>query len=198
MGKSSISEPLTDAEEQRLAAAKNPKVANPLAVWSHETTDIPAGGLHRERAASEAERADIAKALGLVSLDRLAATYDIRSITGGGWRLQGRIDANVVQSCVVTLEPIAGTVGESFNVEFWRADETGPGGDDQSVLHGPDVEPLHGDTIVAGRIVFETLSGAIDPYPRKDGATFDWNDKAAEDNAKTSPFSVLSRLKDKS
>ena len=163
----------------------------------HATTDIPANGLHRERAASETERAEIAKALGLRSLDRLVADYAISSIAGGGWRLKGAVDAKLVQSCVVSLEPIDQTISETFDVEFWRTGETDTGGEDQSVLQGPDVEPLEGDRIEAGRVVFETLSAAIDPYPRKHGATFDWSDKAAEDKAKTSPFAVLSKLKDK-
>ena len=61
----------------------------PLSSWSHATTDIPDRGLSRERAVSDAERGDIARALKLISLDKLVATYRISSISGGAWRLAG-------------------------------------------------------------------------------------------------------------
>ena len=34
--------------------------------------------------------------------------------------------------------------------------------------------------IPVGRIVFETISAGLDPYPRKPGAEFTWADKASE------------------
>ncbi|MEQ1717249.1 MAG: DUF177 domain-containing protein [Hyphomicrobium sp.] len=189
--------PLTDDEPRRLAAEPSKVPPNPLRLWAHATTEIPAGGLSRERAASEAERADIAKALGIPAVERLVARYKITSIAGGGWRLEGTISAAVVQSCVVTLEPVPLTIEERFDVEFWRDKGEPAGGEDKSVLDGPDVEPLDGDDIGAGRIVFETVSGALDPYPRKPGAAFEWQDPAAVEVEKNNPFSVLGKLKDK-
>ena len=84
---------------------------------------------------------------------------------------------------------------EPFEVEFWNeAPESA--GEDQSVLEGPDMEILSGDEIPTGRIVFETLSGALDPYPRKQDAAFEWKDREGDEGQKDNPFSVLSRLKD--
>jgi len=97
----------------------------------------------------------------------------------------------------LSLEPLPAKLDETFDTEFWRDAPLDEGGEDKSVLSGPDVEPLAGDEIPVGRIVFETLSAALDPYPRKEGAAFEWEDAAAKDPAKTSPFAVLSRLKDK-
>lgn len=168
-----------------------------LAGWVHATTDIPAAGLQRERAASADERAAIAKELNLLALDRLVADYRIMSIAGGGWRLAGSVQADATQACVLSLEPLPAKLDETFDTEFWRDAPLDEGGEDKSVLSGPDVEPLAGDEIPVGRIVFETLSAALDPYPRKEGAAFEWEDAAAKDPAKTSPFAVLSRLKDK-
>lgn len=171
--------------------------ASQLSSWVHATTEIPAGGLERSRQANGEERRAIATALNLLSLDSLQARYRIVSIAGGGWRLSGSIEAQLAQPCVVTLEPVPATLSETFQVEFWRDLEEPEGGEDKSILEGADVEPLAGDDIPAGRIVFETLSGALDPYPRKAGAEFGWQDKNAENPQKTSPFSVLQQLKNK-
>lgn len=176
----------------------HPESQQLLASWTHATTEIPAQGLDRRRSATAEEREAIRKALGLAALERLDAHYRIHSVAGGGWRLAGTLLADVVQSCVVTLEPLPATLEEKFASEFWDDLDEPEGGEDKGILDEADVERLEGDTIPAGRVVFETLSGALDPYPRKAGARFDWEDKAAQDVGKNNPFSVLSRLKDKS
>ena len=51
--------------------------------WVHNVTDIPAGGLDREREASESERAAIAEALKLLKLGRLSARYRIKLQSDG-------------------------------------------------------------------------------------------------------------------
>ena len=52
----------------------------PLSDWTHATAEIPDRGLTRERAASEAERSEIARALKLISLDKLVAAYRIEPL----------------------------------------------------------------------------------------------------------------------
>ena len=66
-----------------------------------------------------------------------------------------------------------------------------------SVLVGPDVDILERGVIPVGRIVFETLSASLDPYPRRPGAEFTWQDQHQVEPEETSPFAVLSQLKDK-
>jgi hypothetical protein len=48
--------------------------------------------------------------------------------------------------------------------------------------------------IPVGRIVFESLSASLDPYPRSEGAEFTWQDPKSESAA--NPFAALSKLKD--
>lgn len=170
--------------------------SNPLLSWSHATVDVPAQGLDITRSASPQERADMVKDLGLAALEMLEAAYRITAISGGGWRLAGKLSADVVQSCVITLEPVPARIEETFKVEFWRELAEPEGGEDKSVLEGTDVEPLEDSAIPAGRIVFECLSAALDPYPRKEGASLAWDDPAAAQSEKITPFSVLAKLKD--
>ena len=49
-----------------------------------------------------------------------------------------------------------------------------------------------------GRVVFETLASAIDLYPRKDGAAFDWRAPEPDKAGVVSPFAALAKLKNKS
>jgi uncharacterized metal-binding protein YceD (DUF177 family) len=172
-------------------------VTEPLSDWTHNVTDIPASGLDREREASESERVAIADDLKLLKLDRLAARYRIKSLGDGSYRLSGKITAKVEQACIVSLDPVAGEIDAPFEVEFRPEVETPDNDEDASVLAGPDVDILERGVIPVGRIVFETLSASLDPYPRGPEAEFTWQDPRQVEPEETSPFAVLSQLKDK-
>lgn len=190
--------PLSKEELTRQTEARKLVIEQLLPGWNVSTLDIPAKGLERLRQADAEERGRICRVLGLVSLDTLTADYRIQALAGGGWRLSGSISAEVVQSCIVSLEPVPASIEDDFAVEFWRDIEEPEGGEDKAVLGSADVERLEADTIPVGRIVFETLSGALDPYPRKEGAAFEWQDQKAAQSENSNPFSILARLKDKS
>lgn len=168
-----------------------------LSDWAHNVTDIPAGGLDREREAGEGERAAIADALKLLKLDRLSARYRIKLQGDGSYRLAGKVSAALEQACVVTLEPVADEIDAPFDVEFRHEVAKADDEEEASVLAGPDVDILERGVIPVGRIVFETVSASLDPYPRREGAEFDWQDPRLVDPKETSPFAALSQLKDK-
>ncbi|PPC85318.1 MAG: hypothetical protein CTY31_12980 [Hyphomicrobium sp.] len=170
--------------------------------WSHLVTEIPDAGLVIDKAASDTERAGLCEELGLLSLSQLMSHYRISRLAGGGYRLTGHVRAHVEQPCVVSLEAVADTLEEAFDVEFWPSTDhrdggTEEGGQEKRVLEGRDVETLERGAIDAGRIVFETISSGLDPYPRKADAAFEWQDKAAAEPLKTNPFATLSKLKGK-
>jgi uncharacterized metal-binding protein YceD (DUF177 family) len=167
----------------------------PLTEWSHAIVDIPKNGLARVRDLTPAERSAVANALGMVSLASVTSSYRIEHLAGGGYRLKGRVAADGEQACVVSLEPIAAHLDEAFDVEFWPELETNEGGEDKTILDDREVEPLTGGAIPVGRIVYETISAALDPYPRKDGATFNWTDQPPDNGKKVSPFAALAKLK---
>ena len=165
--------------------------------WSHRVSEIPEKGLRMERSASEAERAAVAAALDLPSCDEIKAAYNIRAIGGGRYRMSGEVRARITQRCVVTLEPLAERVEEPFDVEF-RPPESIPEAADgeMEVLGAPEIEPIEQAGIDAGRVVFETLSAGLDPYPRKAGAAFDWagEGEGAEPQLE-GPFAALKKLR---
>jgi uncharacterized metal-binding protein YceD (DUF177 family) len=164
--------------------------------WSIDVTEVPERGLKGSRKATESERAALANVLDLISCEALDVTYSITPLAEG-YRLEGGIDAAVIQACVITLEPVAGRVAESFSVDFSR-DSGGAAEDreDIEILSGADVEPLRNDRIELGRIVYEALSAGLDPYPRKEGAEFEWSD-AKQAGSESNPFAVLQKLKDR-
>ena len=64
----------------------------------------------------------------------------------------------------------------------------------------PDPEPIVAGQIDVGRVVFECLAAAIDPFPRKPDAALDRSTSAAADGGAgkpESPFAVLANVKTK-
>src|SRR3546814_7244089 len=112
-------------------------------------------------------RAAIARRLGLVALDRFVLTADVRAIAGGiGAR--GEVSADVVQACAATDLPVPATMTEPFDLRFLR-DVAAPGGEEDEIEIGSDdldLLPLEGDRVDLGEAAVQTLSLALDPFPR--------------------------------
>jgi uncharacterized metal-binding protein YceD (DUF177 family) len=172
-------------------------MSGPLA-WSHRTTAIPEIGLHLSVAATEAERLAIAKELGLLSCEAVEVDYTIRALGMSRCRFTGHLRARLTQACVATLEPLPRSIEEEFEVEFWPAGSLPEMVDAEvEALSVPDVEPIEHGTVGVGRVVFETLSAALDPYPRKCGASLEWRDpERADETGARGPFEALKKLKD--
>ncbi|WP_374304992.1 DUF177 domain-containing protein [Ferrovibrio sp.] len=117
--------------------------------------------------------------------------------------LKGEIEAEVEQTCVVSLEPVRQRVSEGFVRHFAPADMIAPKADldeDEAEWLDPDaedpVDPIEDGLIDAGAVVAEELALALDPYPRKAGAGFpEGYSPDAEEGAKVSPFAALAKLK---
>lgn len=144
--------------------------------------------LRREIAASETERAALASRFDLVALDRLCAVVELVRREGDLILLRAVFDAEFTQECVVTLDPVGGTVSEEFALLYGppEAEEAAAG------LVGDAVafEPLSGDTIDIGEAVAQEFSLVLPPFPRSPGA--DVAAEAPPDDA--GPLAALSRL----
>ena len=144
-----------------------------------------------EITADAAEREALARRFGLLRLDRLAATVRLRRLAGGLLRLSAELSADVVQACVVTLEPVASQVADSFSLLYGRPQNEAS----EVVLSGEAelVEPLDGGAIDIGEATAQQLSLALDPYPRAPGVSLD----EARDGVGDSPFAALAKLREK-
>lgn len=163
--------------------------------------ELSTGELQRHLSASQQELVALAERFGLAGLTGLEADAHLRAEEQGKIRVKVTFTADVLQSCVVTLEPVSARLNEEFEVVF--APETGDAGLDRDeividVTETDPPEPLIGDSVDIGELVAQHLALAIDPYPRKAGV--DWRpDEATEpaddDGQAESPFAVLAGLK---
>jgi uncharacterized metal-binding protein YceD (DUF177 family) len=166
--------------------------------WDHLIEDIPATGLAVERTADAAELARIAAALELLACQQLEARYQIVPLSLGRYKLTGELKASIEQSCVVTLEPVASDIAETYAVTYWPdAALPQPAAGPLALDGQPDPEPIVDGKIDAGRIVFESLAAAINPFPRRPGAIFEGPLSAPAQGKPESPFAVLANLKAK-
>jgi len=150
--------------------------------------------------ADSEERAGLARLWSVLEVKALSATFQIQRWKRDGVRLKGRVEADIVQACVVTLEPVEAHIDEPVEVVFVPegsklarlpiAAETG-----EMLLDpdGPDApETFSGDSIDAGVAAAEHVALAIDPYPRKADAAFSGHiESTDESDRKPSPFAVL-------
>ena len=172
--------------------------------WVHTTREIPDEGLSVERCAVTEELEGLAEALHIVDCERLLVRYTLRPMANRRFRLQGDLEADVVQSCVVTLEPVRSRLAESFKVEFWPSDAMAhtidnPGSGDQRVFSPDDPEPIVGNRLEIGRVVGELLTVALDPYPRVAGTHLDPASDQATNTSRTDAgqFAALAGWKPK-
>ncbi len=141
-----------------------------------------------------AERAVIARALKLEGLPSFSADITLRPWLDGA-EITGRFRAVVEQICGVSLDAFEEVLEGEIAVQVVPAGSPNAPQDESAEvefdLNAPDPpDVLAGDAIdVAGYIV-EHLALAIDPFPRKPGATFDYTPPADV----TSPFAALKDL----
>jgi uncharacterized metal-binding protein YceD (DUF177 family) len=167
--------------------------------WDHLIDDIPPAGLSVERVADAEERQRLQAALELVGLPELRARYQITPLSFGRYKLTGELAAVLDQTCVVTLEPVRSEVAESYAATYWPAEAMPAPPKGQVALDAePDPEAIVDGRIDVGRVVFESLAAAIDPFPRLPGAVFEGPLSTPEAQKPESPFAVLASLKDKS
>lgn len=182
---STVSEPLAPAEHgfQRLVTVRR----------------IGEGGLAQtvEPGAGEIER--VAAFLGLVRLEAAKVEFRLYRWRAKGIRLTGRLTADVVQSCVVSLEPVTGHIEVEFERKYLSPDLLGSGKDETDVHVDPiaeDPPEKLGHEIDLGEVLVEELSLNLDPYPRKAGSALD-SRVSGEADVKESPFAALAKLKGK-
>ena len=117
--------------------------------------------------------------------------------------ISGRFQAEILQTCVISLEPVSAELDEEINLVFARDFEKSA-----DIVDPEDAEPLDGNVIDLGELVAEEFSLALEPYPRRpdiDRGSIDLGPGASlisEEGAQKgpeggNPFAVLAALKPK-
>jgi uncharacterized metal-binding protein YceD (DUF177 family) len=148
--------------------------------------------------ADEAARGRIARRLGLVALDHFALSADVRTVAGG-MAAKGQIEARVVQACAATDLPVPATLAEAFDLRFLRDVEAPASEDDEIEIGSEDLDllPLEGDRIDLGEAAVQTLSLALDPFPRHPDAARILAEKGVLSEEAAGPFAALAKLRGK-
>jgi hypothetical protein len=154
--------------------------------------ELPGRGLEVSVEPDARERSAVAAALGLVAVDSLAGRF--RLVRNGRIvHVTGHVSADVQQTCVVTLDAFPSHVEEPVDVRF--GEDAEPRSHEVEELTAQDLdapEPLVGGVVDLGALTTEFLALGLDPYPRKPGVSFAYEDPAGKE---PSPFAALSALK---
>jgi uncharacterized metal-binding protein YceD (DUF177 family) len=147
---------------------------------------------------TEAEAPALARLLGARAVRKLRFSGRLTRLRGGGWQLDGQLAATVIQTCVVSLDPVTSRVDQPVRRTF--VPETEPRSSELVLSPDDDdeIEPLT-DRIDLGLVAIEALALALPPYPRKPGASLAHaaGTVAPIDESELKPFAALASLRGK-
>jgi len=149
-----------------------------------------------EITATAAERTALADRYALLSLDALAAQLTVRREAAGEIVVTGDLQAEVVQECVVTLEPVRESVASPFEQRYTQRPDAPSGDLDIGPGDAEPPEPVAGDTIDLGELVGQFLALSINPYPRAPDADAEAARYQA-DRGRDGPFAALAALRER-
>lgn len=173
-----------------MTGAAEPEFSRPIDLDRVGDTELV-----RDISATAAERAALARRLGLVAIERLEAQVRLRRERAGTVvRLAARLVAEVTQTCVVTLAPVHNRLAEDFTVLYGdtpRAAEIDLDAAAEEIL-----EPWPAGALDVGEAVAQELALALDPYPRAPGAAIESPPASPEAvPEKVNPFAGLEKLR---
>lgn len=178
----------------------------PVLHYAVPVARLPEKGLAVTIEADERERAALAVVHGLEKVGSFRAELHLSRWKKRGVRVRGAVRASIVQTCVVTLDPLDTIVDERIDALFLPDDSdlARRGEEDDGALmldpEGPDLpETFTGDALDAGAIAEEFFELAIDPYPRREGVALPDATPADEEDGEPprSPFASLANWKPK-
>ena len=118
--------------------------------------------------ATAPERAALAARFGLVAIDRLVGTFQVRR-EGAHILAAGTVTAAVTQACSVTDDPIAVAIAEPVALRF-AEDVVTEGDEIELSFDALDTLPIEQGAVDLGEAAAETMALTLDPFPRGPGA----------------------------
>ena len=171
-----------------------PELSRPLAI-----DKISAGGITEQIIARPEERKALCERFNLVDLPMLQADLSVDHVRGGMLAVKGTLEADVVQSCVVSLEPVQSHIKAEIDILFAPAGILEPGeiGTTRNDIGEEDVpEPIENGLIDLGEVTAQQLAVSLNPYPRLPDAVLPKglnNDEKGEETS-TNPFVQLKKI----
>jgi hypothetical protein len=162
-----------------------------------DLSSLPDAGFELDIVPGTEELRALASWAGVDEVSRFKAHVFVRPQSRTRFLMETQFDADIVQSCVVTLQPVHTEIARSFT----RALQLMPGSqrfaDNGGLVSATAVAEDSPDEIDSpvydlGTPLREELVLAIDPYPRAPGVAFE---APADEDRPESPFAVLEKLK---
>jgi len=148
--------------------------------FSANVNRLPEKGMPVVIEADEKQRTALAADHGLLSVESWRADLLVARWKRNGVKVSGRVEADITQECVVTLEPLPTHISEEVSALYFPEDSKlgRLGFHAEGEIHldaeGPDSpESFSGDTIDVGALAEQFFGLAIDPYPRKEGVSLE-------------------------
>lgn len=163
--------------------------------------DLPTGApteftLEPDAAARQA----LADRLGILGLRKLRFTGALTPEGRSDWRLEARLGATPVQTCVVTLDPVATRIDEDVLRRYTAHPPEVPEGAEVEMPSDDTLEPLP-ETLDLEQVMAEAVALALPAFPRKPDA--DLGDAVYAEpgteplrDADLKPFAGLQALRD--
>ena len=150
--------------------------------------------------ASEEECAALARRFGVERISNFKATVVLTPYSSGNKVvMKASFGADVLQACVVTLEPLTNRAQGEFVAEFVPDAFLETSGEIEfDVAQDDPPEPIIDGKIEIGELIAQNLGLEIDPFPRAPGVVFDGLRVGADDESEAprrNPFAVLEKLK---
>ncbi len=139
--------------------------------------------------ATETERSALAKQFDIPAIHDLTVTGRLSQSDTVLWN--GVIEADLEQTCVVTLEPFRRTYTYPFRIVFAKDVPT-----DQNMTDWDEdiVEPIEHGKINLGTAITDEFGSRLDPFPKKDDSFFEYRDPSDTDDTPDNPFAALKNL----
>lgn len=161
--------------------------------------DVPANGREWRYQADEPELHELSNIIGLGKLGSLEIIYEVSHFRKNSFKMTSDIKLEIEQSCVITLNPVTSKLHDIAATRFvpQHIFEEITNSDEDDILEDDNLEPIADSRLNIGRILYEQITGAINPYPRAPGVEFDPASGADpnDDGADLGPFAGLAKLK---
>ncbi len=145
-------------------------------------------------------RAELARTLGILGIRKLTFTGRITPEGDADLRLTAQLGATVVQTCVVTLEPVTSRIDEPVTRLYLAEMPEVPAGEEVEMPEDDSAEPMPRE-LDLNAVMAEALALALPPWPRaasvapvEVSVTEPGNVAMSDEDAK--PFAGLKSLRD--
>ena len=177
-----------------------------------EIDRLPSAGGQYEIAANAEALVRVAQSLEVAEMKKLTAQFAVKTGAGGLVHVNGKVHAELIQMCVVTLVPLPAMIDEQVEASFITVERAARNkkkakDDDEELVISLDAEDppeiAEDGRIDLGELAVTQVALVLDPYPRAPGVSFDpaqWPGSAGgkgltpEEEA-PGPFAALAKLK---